>query len=130
MTFSLTSWFATTEQEVVDIIAEIKQDGTVADSDITKALNWVASKAPEIVQALQTAVGLATAVGVVTAPELAAANAAVAALNAFAAVQNNSTGTLTADAKAVIQGYVAYQNANAAVATASANAASSPNKAA
>lgn len=132
MTFSLTNWFTTTEQDVVNIIADIKADVAVVESDLNSALNWVAKQAPEIINALQVAVGLATAVGVVSAPELAAANAAVAALNAFAAAQNSSatagTTNLTTDAQAVVAGYVAYKQSQAAVATATATAAASATK--
>lgn len=124
---NLSTWFQTTETDVVNLIAQIKADIPVVEANVHAALSWVAAQEPAIVQALQVTLGLAQAVGVVTVPELAAANAAVAALNAFAAAQKASaaagTSNLTTDAQSVVAGYVAYQNANAAVSAAKATAA-------
>jgi len=135
MSFSLTgitAWFHTTEQDVVNLITNIKSDIAVAEADVSSALKWLSGEVPTIVAALQTAVGLATAVGVVTQPELLAANAAVAALTAFAGVQNSvtSTPTIQQSAQSVVAGYVAYTQANAAVNSAKATAAAAPKKAA
>lgn len=127
MTFNFTSWWSTTEADVIAIIAKVKADTVVAESDVHKALTWLADETPTIVAGLQTALGIAEAVGVVTAPELVAANAAVAALNAFAQAQANAKTSgntnLMSDAKSVVTGYVAYTQANAAVNAAKATAA-------
>lgn len=133
MTFSIagvTAWFHTTEQDVVNLITNIKNDITVAESDVVSALKWLSGEVPTIVAALQTAVGLASAVGVVSQPELLAANAAVAALTAFAGVQNATTTApaINQSAQAVVAGYVAYTQANAAVNAAKATAAAAPAK--
>lgn len=135
MSFSLTgitAWFHTTEQDVVNLITNIKNDIAVAEADVSSALKWLSGEVPTIVGALQTAVGLATAVGVVSQPELLAANAAVAALTAFAGVQNATTSApaINQSAQAVVAGYVAYTQANAAVNTAKASAAAATKKAA
>lgn len=115
--------FTTTEQDVIDVIANIKNDITVAESDITSALNWLAGEVPTIVTALEAAAGLASSVGLVSAPELAAAEAAVQALQSFAAAQNSGSGTITADAQAVVAGYVALKQSQATTASAAATAA-------
>jgi hypothetical protein len=127
MTFSFTTWWKTTEADVISVIAKIKADEQIAESDITAALNWVAGEVPNIVSGLQVALGLAQAVGVVTAPELAAATAAVEALQALAAAHNASVTagdkSLATDAKSVVAGYVAYTQAQAAVNAAKSTAA-------
>lgn len=124
---TISNWFATTERDVVAVIAALRADLQVAEQDVEAALNWLAGEVPNIVAGLQTALGLATAVGVVTAPELLAANAAVAALNAFAQAHNASVasgdGGLSTSAKAVVAGYVAYTQAASAVNAAKATAA-------
>lgn len=119
MTFSLTSWFTTTEAEVVSVIAKVAADVKLVESEIDRCVKWVAGEVPQIVSALQTAVGLAQQVGVVDTGELQAANAAVLALNTFAASVNSGTS----DSQSVVNGYVAYKSAMAAVATATASAA-------
>lgn len=121
----LTNFLHATETDVINLIADIKNDMTVAITDINKALNWIGSQAPAIAANLTEVTKLVTAVGGTSNPEIAAAvvaaNAAVVALNAFAnaktAGQNN--------AEAVVQGYVAVKQAAAAVASASAAAAAS-----
>lgn len=126
---SLTSWFTTTEQDVINVIADIKNGVAVAETDLTAALNWVAANAPTIVSDLQIVLGIAQAFGVVSPATLVAANAAVAALNAVAAAQNaaNKAGTtgLVSDAQTLVNAYGAYTQAGAAVSTAKASVASS-----
>lgn len=116
-------FFNDTETEVMSVIAAIKNDAPVVLADIHKALDWIAGQTPAIVADLQMATRLAIAVGAVSSPEMlaavAAANEAVVALNAFAAAKQAGT----ADAAAVVQGYIAVKKANAAVASASAAAA-------
>lgn len=115
-------WFTTTEADVVAIIAKIKTDVAVVESDIDAALKWVASNAPAIVADLQSVVGIAETVGVAANPQVAAAivaaNTAVAALNAFAAASNSGSS----DTQAVLSGYVAVKQAQAAAASAAAAA--------
>ena len=127
MTFSFTSWFRTTEADVVALIAKMKTDEKIAEADANAAINWIANEVPTIVAGLQVALGLAQAVGVVTAPELAAAAAAVDALQALASAHRASVtagdASITTDAKSVIAGYVAYTQAQAAVNSAKATAA-------
>lgn len=115
-------WVTTTEQDVITVIADIRNDITVAESAISSALSWVAGEVPDIVQALQVAVGFATSVGVVTAPELAAAQAAVVALQAFASSSQSGDGSFQSNTQAVVQGYNAYVQAQAATAMAKATA--------
>lgn len=119
MSFSFTTWFETTEADVVSMISKVAADVQLVESELSRGLAWVAGEVPTIVTGLQTAVGLAQQVGVVSAPELAAANAAVTALNAFAGSVNSGT----TNAQALVNGYVAYKSASAAVATAAASAA-------
>ena len=128
------SLFVTTEQDVVNWIADIKQGLAVAEADITNGLNWVASEVPNIVTALQATVGLVEQVGLASNPGVAAAivaaNVAVAGLNAFAAAQNagaaSGTSPLQADAAALVAGFTAVKQSQAAVALATAAAASAP----
>lgn len=119
MSFSLTSFFETTEADVVALISKVAAGVQLVEKDVDRGIKWVAGEAPAIVSALQTAVGLAQQVGMVNPAELAAANAAVTALNAFASSVNSGV----ADGQAVVNGYVAYKQATAAVAAAAANAA-------
>lgn len=121
---SLESWFVTTEADVVALISKISAEVQVAEGEAVAALKWVAGEVPAIVDGLNTALTLATAVGLpVAAPELAAAHAAVAALDAFASVQSNAPATVANATQAVVQGYVAFQQANSAVAQAKSAAA-------
>lgn len=134
---SILSWFkttaATTEADVVAIIADIKTDVSVAVADFTSALKWIAGEVPTITSDLQVALGLAQAVGIAANPEIAAAitaaNVAVSALNAFAKVQSagqtSGTSAIQTDAASLVAGYQAYTQAQAAVANAKAAAASS-----
>lgn len=123
MSFSLASWWKTTEADVISVITKVKADTVIAEADVHAALNWISAETPAIVAGLQTALGIAEAVGVVTVPELAAANAAVAALNAFAEMHNKGNNSAATDAKSVVAGYVAYTQANAAINAAKASAA-------
>lgn len=111
MAFSFTSWWSTTEKDIVNILAKVKGDAVVAQKDINSAMKWIAAQTPAIVGDLQVALQIAQMFGVVTAPEIVAANAAVAALNAFATAQN----TGKTDLQSVANGYVAYTQAAAAV---------------
>ena len=126
------SLFVTTEQDVVNWIADIKQGLAVAEADITNGLNWVASEVPNIVTALQATVGLVEKVGLASNPEvaaaIAAANVAVTALNAFAAAQNAGiaagTSPLQVDGTALVAGFTAVKQSQASNALAMAAAAS------
>lgn len=124
---SFATWWKTTEADVISVIGKIRADAVIAEADVHAALNWIANETPTIVADLQVALGLAQAVGVVTAPELAAANLAVQALQAIAAAHNASVTagdtSLATDAKTVVAGYVAYNQASAAVNAAKAAAA-------
>lgn len=117
MAFNFTSWWSTTETDVVNLLAKVKADVAVAQKDIDAAVKWIASQTPTIVADLQIALKIAQMFGVVTAPEIVAANAAVAALNAFATAQ--SAGKT--DIQSVATGYVAYTQAAAAVNSAKAS---------
>jgi hypothetical protein len=129
MSFSFTSWWKTTETDVISVITKLKSEAIVAETEINAAMNWIANETPTIVADLQIALGLAQAVGVVTAPELAAANAAVVALQALAAAHNASVAagdsSLATNAKTVVAGYVAFNQAKVAVSSAKATAAQS-----
>lgn len=119
---SWTSFWTTTEADVVAIITKIKTAEQVVASDINTALKWIASNTPTIVSDLQSVVGVVEAVGVATNPQVAAAisaaNLAVNALNAFASASNSGQ----ANSKAVLAGYVAVKQAQAAAASAAAAA--------
>ena len=117
MAFNFLSWWSTTEEDVVNILAKVKADVTVAQKDIDTAIKWISAQTPFIVADLQVALQIAQMFGVVTAPEVVAANAAVAALNAFADAQKIGK----TDLQSVANGYVAYTQAAAAVNSAKAS---------
>ena len=113
----LEGFFTTTETDVVNLIAKIKQGVDVAQNDIHGVVKWVANNAPAIASDIQQVLLIVQALGVVS-PQvelaIAAANAAVVALNAFAAAQKAGQS----DATSVIAGYTAVKQAQAAVAQA------------
>jgi hypothetical protein len=112
----LTFW-QTTESDVLRIIANIKKDIAVVESDINSALKWIADNAGTITSDIEAVLGVVQAVGIANpAVEAAvtAANSAVSALNAYAQAYQNGRGT----PKAVVAGYSAFKQAQAAAATA------------
>lgn len=124
MSFSFSSWWSTTESEVVAIIAKVKDEALVVEHDVIKALNWVVANSSTIAKDINTVTGYAAMLGVTTgnpafAAAVSAANVAVQALNTVAQAHANG---LT-DAQAVVQGYVAVKSAQAAVSQAAAAAA-------
>ena len=123
---TLENWISETENDVLAVIADIKQGIAVAEADINSALTWIANNAPAISSDIQEVLSIVTTIGIGTDPEVAAAvtaaNAAVTALNAFAAAKNSGANNATA----VLTGYTAVQQAQAAVASAKAAVASSP----
>lgn len=125
---TLKSFIVTTESDVVSVIAKIKTEAEVFESEVNNALHWIASNAPTIVADIQSVIGVAETVGVAANPEVAAAitaaNIAVTALNAFAAASNSGT----TNTQAVLAGYVAVKQAQSAAASAAAAAVSAPTK--
>lgn len=123
---TLKSWIVTSEADVVAIIAKIKTEEAVVESEINNALHWIASNTPTIVADLQSVVGIAETVGIAANPQVAAAitaaNVAVNALNAFAAASNSGSS----NTQAVLAGYVAVKQAQAAAASAAAAAVQTP----
>ena len=126
---SFANLFHTTEQEILDIISNIKTGEQVVAADINKGLAWVVANAPSIASSIQQVETLISDILAVT-PGLSGvaavnkaiqeANTAVTALNAFATASNTGSN----NAAALVQGYVAFQTAAAAAASAKATAAS------
>jgi hypothetical protein len=114
---SLKTYVAYAEKDVLALVANIKQDVQIAESDINAALRWIAGNAGTITTDIQEVLGLVQIVGIAN-PQVevavTAANSAVGALNAFAAAYNSGTGT----SSSVIAGYSAFKQAQAAAATA------------
>lgn len=127
---SLKNFITETEADVVKVVAAIKADAAIVESDIVAAQHWIASNAPAIAADIQQVLGLVEAVGVGANPEVAAAvvaaNLAVNALNAFAAASN----TGASPAQAVVAGYVAVKQAQSSVSSAMAATAAAPTTAA
>lgn len=125
---TLRNWLTETETDVLDLIAKIKTDVQVAESDIAAGLHWVASHAPTIASDIQQVAAVAETIGLTTNPEFAAAvtgaNLAVTALNAFAGAANSGASNV----QAVVQGYTAVKQAQAASAAAAAALAAAPVK--
>lgn len=123
---SLKSFIVTTEADVVAVIAKIKTEEEVVVTEVNNALHWIASNAPTIVADIQSVISVAQVVGVAANPQVAAAitaaNLAVAALNKFAAASNAGQS----NTQAVLQGYVAVQQAQAATALAKVAAVQTP----
>ena len=120
---SIQNFFTTTEKDVILVITKIKKDVVIAAGDIEKALKWLAGNSPLIDADIQEVLTIITTLGATNNPAVATAvsdaNKAVVALNAFASASNAGTNS----ALAVVQGYVAFQQANAAVSSAKAAAA-------
>jgi hypothetical protein len=118
--------FTETESDIVALVAAAKNGIGVVETDVAKALAWVAKATPQIAADLQTAETLIVSTGVATNPEVAAAivaaNIAVQGLNAFAA----SAKAGQSNAGAVIAGYVAVKQAQTAASSAAAIAANAP----
>jgi len=123
---TLENWLSETEADVLAVIAEIKQELVVAESDISAALTWIANNAPTIASDIEEVLGIVTTIGLGANPEVAAAvtaaNVAVTALNAFA----NAKASGASDTSSVLAGYTAVQQAQAAVANAKAAVVSAP----
>lgn len=117
-----------TEQDVIAVIAKIRQDGAVAVKDVEKAIAWAANNAPVVASEIESVVQFASRIGIASNPEFAAAivaaDAAVAALDAFAKQYKSQGATLANDASAAVAGYVAAKQAQGAAALAAAAAAS------
>jgi len=121
-------FFKTTEEDVLALIAKIKTEAAVIETDIHAALRWVSNQAPAIAADVQMVANLIKTVGVINPTveaAIQAANIAVIGINAFA----NATKAGKNDTAAVVQGYVAVKQAQAAVATAATAAAQSPSPA-
>lgn len=121
----ITNLFSDTETEVVALVVDIKKGVSVAKADLSKAISWLKTNAPTIESDLQGAVAIVEELGVASNPDVAlavtAANATVTALNAFVAASQAGAS----NPQAVVQGYVAYKQAQATAASAAAAAASS-----
>lgn len=125
---TLKNWISETEADVLSVVAQIKAEATVIESDITAALHWVASNAPTIAADIGQVVSVVETVGLGANPEVAAAitaaNLAVQGLNAFAiASQSGKNNT-----QAVLAGYSAVKQAQAAAASAAAIVTTAPTK--
>jgi hypothetical protein len=126
---NLKKFFTTTEQDVVLLLVEIKTGAAVAAHEIAAGLAWVEQHTADITTGIQQVTTLVTGIAAVT-PSLknnatiqkavTEANAAVAALNAYASAAQSGD-----QAQALVNGYVAFQQANSAVSTARAVAAGS-----
>lgn len=120
MSFSFPKFFAATEQDVVNILAKVKQDAVIAVKDVNAALKWISGNIGLIDASVQEVLGIVTTLGATSDPKVAAAikdaNVAVAALNAYAAASNSGQNNVSA----VVNGYVALKQAQASVAAASA----------
>lgn len=116
------NWLTESEPKVLSLIVQIERDVQIAESDISAAMKWIAQQAPSISTDIQNVVALVMEIGLGSNPTISAAvvaaNTAVAALNAYAQAYNSDSGT----AQAVVQGYLAVQQARAASAQASAAA--------
>lgn len=127
---SLKNFISETEADVVAVVAAIKADASVIESDLIAAEHWIASNAPAIAADIAQVLSLVEQVGVGTNPEVAAAvvaaNLAVNALNAFAASSNSGASPT----QAVVAGYVAVKQAQASVSSAMAATAAAPTTAA
>lgn len=119
------NFFTTTEADVVDVIARIKADIPVVESDINAVVRWVVNNTPTIAADIQQVEQIITALGVVN-PQvqlaISAANTAVVALNAFAASEKAGQSNI----QSAVNGYVAVKQAQAAVAQAAVAAAQAP----
>lgn len=103
--------FQTTEQDVLNWIAQIKQGVEVAEADLASALKWLAGVAPAVTTDIQSTVSLVQQTGItIPASVVTAANAAVAGLNAIAAAQNAGATS----AQTLVNGYVAVKQATVA----------------
>jgi hypothetical protein len=121
------NWFSKTvpavEADVHNFLLKIETGVQTAEADAQKALQWVAQKTPDIVAGLQALESFVVAVpGMAVNPSVmagvAAANLAVAGLNAFAKIETAPNATIVDQAKAVVAGYQAVNNARVAMATA------------
>jgi len=117
-------FFTTTEQDVLKLIAKIKADVQVIESELDSGLRWVANNAPAIANDIQGVLTLVQTAGIVS-PQveaaIAMANTAVVALNAF----SHSLKAGQSTPQALVQGYVAVKSAQAATAQAAVAAANS-----
>ena len=115
---SFMSFFQTTEADLIKVLGKIKDDVVVLPGEINAALKWLAGNTPAIAADIQSVLSIVEVLGVATNPAVATAvadaNLAVTALNAYAAASNAGKPNV----QAVVQGYVALQQANAAVALA------------
>lgn len=130
------NWFTKTvpvvEQDVTNFIKKVELGIQNIEADAEKALQWIAGKAPGIAEGIQALEGFVVAVpGVAANPEVAAAitaaNVAVAGLNAFAQTYNKANASVADQAKAVVAGYQAVNNARIAMAQANNAAVSATN---
>lgn len=115
-------FFTTTEQDVLSLIAKIKTEAAVVETEIHSALRWVSDQAPAIAADIQMVATLVKTVGVINPTveaAITAANVAVIGLNAF----SHAMKTGANDSAAVVQGYVAVKGAQGAVAAAATAAA-------
>jgi len=115
---SFMSFFQTTEADLIKVLGKIKDDVVILPGEINAALKWLAGNTPAIAADIQSVLSIVEVLGVATNPAVATAvadaNLAVTALNAYAAASNAGKPNV----QAVVQGYVALQQANAAVALA------------
>ena len=115
---SILSFFQTTEADLIKVLGKIKDDAVILPGEINAALKWLAGNTPAIAADIQSVLSIVEVLGVATNPAVATAvadaNLAVTALNAYAAASNAGKPNV----QAVVQGYVALQQANAAVAVA------------
>jgi len=115
---SIMSFFRTTEADLIKVLGKVKDDMVILPGEINAALKWLAGNTPAIAADIQSVLSIVEVLGVATNPTVATAvadaNLAVTALNAYAAASNAGKPNV----QAVVQGYVALQQANAAVALA------------
>jgi len=121
---SVMSFFRTTEDDIIKVLGKIKDEAVVLPGEINSALKWLAGNTPAIASDIQAVLSIVEVLGVATNPAVATAvadaNLAVTALNAYAAASKAGKPNV----QAVVQGYVALQQANAAVALAKSASAS------
>lgn len=112
----LTFW-QTTEADVLKIVVTIKKDIAIVESDVSKALQWLANNSGTIAADVQSVLSVVQILGI-SNPEVEAAviaaNSAVSALNKFAADYNAGKGTPAS----VVAGYSAFKQAQASAAQA------------
>lgn len=121
--------FVTTESMIQGWIVDIINGAEVAATDLEKALNFVASKAPAIAAGIASVEAMVAEIAAVNpglvqnavvTQAIKDANASVAGLNAFANLANAGGATPAS----VVAGYVAYQQSMASASGAMAAVAS------